>query len=278
MRTTGSEISKGSPGGPCTALCTTIRRWIVEQSFASQVGHIGSCLSVVEIMAALWCSELRDPGTTDLNRDRFLLCKGHAALTLYCFMRWKGLIHEDKFGTYCHDGSDLGGHPLHRLPGVELSTGSLGQGLSVACGVAYGLKLANSPGRVFALLSDGECNEGQVWEAAMFAAHHQLNNLCVVVDYNQSQCMGKTTDVLRVDLHRVWQAFGWHTTNVDGHSVDELRVAFREEIIDRPKVVIANTILGKGVSFMEGRLEWHYRNLDPNLARAALSELEKGGE
>jgi transketolase len=193
-------------------------------------------------------------------------------------MRWKGLIHEDKFGTYCHDGSDLGGHPLHRLPGVELSTGSLGQGLSVACGVAYGLKLANSPGRVFALLSDGECNEGQVWEAAMFAAHHQLNNLCVVVDYNQSQCMGKTTDVLRVDLHRVWQAFGWHTTNVDGHSVDELRVAFREEIIDRPKVVIANTILGKGVSFMEGRLEWHYRNLDPNLARAALSELEKGGE
>jgi transketolase len=267
------EIRKRHEGHDCIKLCTTIRRWIVEQSLASKVGHIGSCLSIVEIMAALWCGELRAAGTTDPDRDRFLLCKGHAALTLYCFMHWRGLIDAEKLATYCHDGSDLGGHPLHRLLGVELSTGSLGQGLSVACGIAYGLRLAKSPARVFAVMSDGECNEGQVWEAAAFAAHHHLTNLCVVVDYNRSQCLGKTSDILLLDLPRIWDAYGWHTVEVNGHSVEHLRSALQVDAPDGPKVIVAKTILGKGVSFMEDRCEWHYRNLSVEMAATALAEL-----
>jgi transketolase len=261
----------------CIAFCATMRRWLLEQSLASNVGHIGSCLSVVEIMSVLWCRILRVPGSSDPDRDRFLLCKGHAALALYCAMRSKGLIDAQTFATYCGNGSDLCGHPVHRLAGVELSTGSLGQGLSVGCGIAYGLMLAKSPGRVFALLSDAECNEGQVWEAAMFAAHHGLSNLCVVVDLNQSQCLGKTADILRINLEQIWEAFGWHVIKVDGHDVRDLLMSFQDEAVGQPKVVIAQTVLGKGVEFMENRFEWHYRNLDPSLAREALDNLEKAG-
>jgi transketolase len=258
----------------CKVLCRTMRRWIIEQSFASQVGHVGSCLSVVEIMSALWCGVMKSAGTAERDRDRFILSKGHAALALYCALRWKGLINEDTFHTYCANGSDLGGHPLHRLAAVELSTGSLGQGLSVACGLAYGLRHTNSPARVFVLLSDGECNEGQVWEAAMFAAHHQLTNLCVVVDHNGSQCMGRTSDVLRADLVGIWRAFGWDVGSIDGHSIEQLLVSFDGiAAFQKPRAVVADTVLGKGISFMEHRFEWHYRNLDPDLKAAALDEL-----
>ncbi|MGQ0553286.1 MAG: transketolase [Planctomycetota bacterium] len=258
----------------CLELASTLRRWIIEQSLDSRVGHIGSALSIADIMAVLWEGVLRDAGTTAPHRDRFVLGKGHAALALYGVLRWKGLLSEEVFRTYCADNSLLGVHPEHALPGVDLSTGSLGQGLSVACGLALGLRLRNSPGRVHALLSDAECNEGQVWEAAAFAGHHRLDNLTVVVDLNGLQALGHTRDVLnQTRLAQVWASFHWETVEVDGHSCDALLSAYRRPQAGQPRVLIARTVLGKGVSFMEDRLEWHYRNLTPETARAALDEL-----
>ncbi len=253
----------------------TWRRWIIEQSFASNVGHIGSALSVVEMMAVLWARVLRSPGSDDPDRDRFVLAKGHAALALYCAMRWKGLISQVTFQTYCHDGSHLGVHPSASLPGIDASTGSLGQGLSIACGLAYGLKLSRSPARVYALLSDAECNEGQVWEAVMLSAHHQLGNLTVLVDVNGSQALGPTRGVLDLQpMAAKWRAFGWQADEVDGHDVDALEKVLTSPTAPSPRVVLAQTVLGKGLSFMENKVEWHYRNLTDDLYQTAQRELE----
>ena len=263
------------------AMATSLRRWIVEQSFASKVGHIGSALSVVDIVAALWGAVLRQPGTTLPDRDRFILSKGHSALALYAAMRWKGVIDAETFHGYCRDGSRLGVHPEASLPGIDAATGSLGQGLSVGCGMAFGLRLRNSAGRVYVLVSDAECNEGQVWEAAMFAAHHGLANLTVVVDLNGLQALGSTKHIL--DLHPLgdkWRAFGWECHEVDGHDLAVLLQVLETPTIkpgDRPRVVLAHTVLGKGVSFMENRFEWHYRPLSDCLYATALAEMEAAG-
>jgi transketolase len=252
----------------------TLRRWIIEQSLASNVGHVGSALSVADIMSALWEGTMRDPGTGHEDRDRFILAKGHAALALYAALRWKGIVDEATFGSFCRDGSLLGVHPHHGLAGVDVSTGSLGQGLSVGSGLAHGLRLRGRPSRVYVLLSDAECNEGQVWEAAMFAAHHRLSSLVAVVDLNGFQALGETARILELDMVRLWSAFGWEAVAVDGHDVGALLAAFHlPPRTDRPRVIVARTVLGKGVSFMEGRLEWHYRNLTPDQARLALAEL-----
>jgi transketolase len=259
-------------------MASTLRRWIIEQARAAHVGHVGSALSVVEMIAVLWGEVLRHPGTDRPERDRFILSKGHAALTLYSALRYRGLIDRRTFETYCTDGSALGTHPEHGLPGIEVGTGSLGQGLSVGCGQALALQRRASPGRVFVLLSDAECNEGQVWEAAMFAAHHRLRNLIVLIDDNGMQALGPTRAVLDTSpLAERWRAFGWHAVEVDGHDERALRVALTEGIAGRkgPAVVVARTVLGRGVSFMEDRLEWHYRNLTAELAAQALSELER---
>jgi transketolase len=267
-----------SPGpGDLAAMCLTMRRWIIERSLASQVGHIGSALSIVEIMAALWGRLLRDPGSRDPARDRFILAKGHAALALYCAMRWTGLLDEPTFATYCGDGSQLGAHPEHSLPGVELSTGSLGHGLSVGCGLAYGLRAKDIPAHVFVLMSDAECNEGQVWEAAMFAGHHRLTRLSAVVDVNGTQALGHTERVLNLaPLAAKWRAFGWDAREVDGHDLGPLLAALTpSDRADAPRIVLARTVLGKGVSFMENVVDWHYRNLSPDLAARALAELER---
>jgi transketolase len=256
-------------------MSAAVRRWVIEQANDSRVGHIGSALSVVETLAVLWGRVLRSPGSSDLDRDRFILAKGHAALALYGALRWLGLIDEDLFRTYCQDGSPLGVHPESGLPGVEVSTGSLGQGLSVGCGLALALRRRGSPARVYVLLSDAECDEGQVWEAAMFAAHHRLYNLIAVVDVNGMQAMGRTAEVLdTAPLSRRFGAFGWLAVEADGHDESDLLDALTEGISGRagPAVVLARTVLGKGVSFMEDRLEWHYRNLSPDLAARALYE------
>ena len=252
-----------------------MRRWIIEQSLASNVGHIGSALSIVEIVAALWSSVMRDAGSERPERDRFILAKGHAALALYCALRWKRLLDEATFGQYCRDGSLLGVHPEHTLRGVDLSTGSLGQGLSTGCGLALGSRLRQLPSRTFVLMSDAECNEGQVWEAALFAAHQRLTNLIAVIDLNGSQALGRTSDILDIPDHaRVWESFGWEAAEVDGHDLRALNTALTPPARgERPRVVLARTVLGKGVSFMEGRHEWHYRNLTPELAARALDEL-----
>jgi len=250
-----------------------LRRWIIERSLASNAGHIASALSVADIMAVLWGSVMKDPGTANPDRDRFILAKGHAALALYCAMRWKKLIDEETFAGFCADGSALGQHPEHVLPGVDLSTGSLGQGLSVGCGLAYGLRARKNAGRVFVLLSDAECNEGQVWEAAQLAGHHRIANLCAVIDLNGLQALGHTKDVLDLaPMADKWRAFGWETVEVDGHDCAALEVALGADH-GRARMVVARTVQGKGVSFMENRLEWHYRNLTPDQARQALDEI-----
>ncbi|MGD0091425.1 MAG: thiamine pyrophosphate-dependent enzyme, partial [Planctomycetota bacterium] len=184
------------------------------------------------------------------------------------------LLSEAAFQTYCRDGSVLGAHPEHTLQGVDLSTGSLGLSLSVGCGLAYAFRVKHSPARVYVLVSDAECNEGQVWEAAMFAAHHNLSALTVALDLNGSQAMGQTSEILRIAQRPLWEALGWQVVESDGHDAAALCSAFQAASVPpRPKVVLAKTVLGKGVSFMENRFEWHYRNLTPEQAAAALREL-----
>jgi transketolase len=265
-----------APPADLRRLCAQMRRWIIERSVAAHVGHIGSALSIVEIMAVLWGQTLRDPATPWPDRDRFILAKGHAALALYCVLYWKQLIDEAAFHSYCRDGSALAAHPEAALPGVEVATGSLGQGLSVGCGLAYALRRRGSPARVYVLLSDAECNEGQVWEAAMFAAHHHLGNLIGIIDQNGSQAMGPTRGIL--DLHPLaerWRGFGWHVEEVNGHDEQALGAAFARaaEHADHPSMIVARTTLGKGVDFMENRVEWHYRNLTAELAADALRQI-----
>jgi transketolase len=250
---------------------------VLEQSFASHDGHIGSALSIIEMIAVLWGAVMHRPGTDEPDRDRFLLCKGHAALALYAALRYVGRIDDAAFATYCGDGSPLAVHPEPGVPGVEVGTGSLGQGLSVAVGQALALARRGSPARVFALLSDAECNEGQVWEAAMLAAQHQLTNLVALVDCNGMQALGETKNILDLSpMAGRWAAFGWETLDVDGHDPAALHAALTTGLNGRrgPTVLLARTALGKGVSFMENRLEWHYRNLSPDLAERALRELE----
>ncbi len=258
-------------------MARTVRRWVLEQSLKAGVGHIGSSLSVADILTALWGKVMRLPATDDPDRDLFVLCKGHAALGLYAAMRAAGIIDDDALGTFCQDGSRYGVHPEFGVPGVEVTTGSLGQGLSVACGLALAQQMRGSSGRVFALLSDAECNEGQVWEAAQFAAHQCLDNLVAAIDCNGMQALGRTADILDLSpMSRRWDAFGWHVEDVDGHDVDALADAFdaTPAISRRPTVVIARTHLGHGVSFMQDRLEWHYRPMSPDQAASALAEIE----
>jgi transketolase len=262
---------------PLRTMAATLRRWIIERSFAAGVGHIGSALSIADLVAVLWGAVLRQPGTTDPYRDRFILSKGHACLALYAAMRYLDLLDDETFAGYCSDGSLLAAHPGHALPGIDLSTGSLGQGLSVGCGLAHGLRLQGSPARVYVLLSDAECNEGQVWEAAMFAGHHRLGNLVAVVDWNGVQALGATRDILDMGpVAQKWRAFGWDVAEVDGHDPDALLAVLSPHAGsgDRPRVIIAQTVLGKRVSFMEGQVPWHYLNLTRETCERALAELE----
>jgi transketolase len=257
-------------------MAATLRRWVIQRSFAASVGHIGSALSIADLAAVLWGAVLRTPGTDSPHRDRFILSKGHAALALYAAMHYQGLLDEETFAGYCRDGSLLGVHPGYGQPGIDLSTGSLGQGLSVGCGLAYGLRLQGSPARVYVLLSDAECNEGQVWEAAQFAGHHRLANLVALIDQNGTQALGHTRDILNPEptVER-WRAFGWDAVEVDGHDPAALLAVLPPaRTSDRPQMVVARTVLGKGVSFMEGQVPWHYLNLTQQTHDRALAELE----
>jgi transketolase len=259
------------------ALAHEIRRTIVDESMRAGVGHIGSALSIADLLAALYGGVLRIEEPRDPERDRFVLSKGHAALALYAALAASGRIERELLGTYCGDGSMLGAHPEHVLPGVDFSTGSLGQGLSIAAGAALGARRQSSERRVFALLSDAECNEGAVWEAAMFAAHHRLSNLIAIVDVNGQQALGYTRDVLDQTSARArWAAFGWDVHEVGGHDPERLaaRIAELDTRSGPPHVLLAETVFGRGVSFMESRIEWHYLPLDEELHRRARAELD----
>jgi len=238
-----------------------MRRLIVESIAEAGSGHPGGSLSLVEIMSYLYFFEanLSDVDPLCPERDYIILSKGHAAPVLYAALASKGYLPPEEVLTLRKLGSRLQGHPdMRKLPGVEMSTGSLGQGLSVANGLALGLRLQKKKNRVFAILGDGELQEGQVWEAALSAAHFKLSNLTAIVDNNGLQIDGLTADVKSLHpLAEKWQAFGWQAVTVDGHSYHDLYRGFRTARDERPLVVIARTVKGKGVSYMENVADWH---------------------
>ena len=254
-----------------------IRRIILEQSKRAGVGHIGSALSVADIIAALYGHLLRIPEPAHPERDRFVLSKGHAVLALYAALHLKGWLSEEDLGTYCGDGSLLGVHPDRALRGIDFSTGSLGQGLPMGVGSALAARLAGSRRRVFVLVSDAECNEGALWEAVMFAAHHRLANLVAIVDLNGQQALGYTEQVLSLTpLGARWRAFGWDVHEVDGHDVLGLTatVGALDTGSGPPHVLVARTVFGRGVSFMEHQIKWHYVPMSDAEYRQALAEIE----
>jgi transketolase len=226
-------------------------------------GHTGGSLSAVDVAVAIYFSKMnynpKDPKWKD--RDRFILSKGHAAPLLYSVMAEAGYFGNDTMETLRTIESPLQGHPCcKRLPGIEVSTGSLGQGLSVANGIALGLRLDSNPARVYCVMGDGEIQEGQIWEAAMTASHYRIDNLCAVVDCNGLQIDGRVEDVMGIEpVHDKWAAFGWHVIDVDGHSMEEILEALNkaEGVKGKPSVIIANTTKGKGVSFFEDKVEYH---------------------
>jgi transketolase len=233
-----------------------LRRTILEQAHRAGVGHIGSALSVVEILAALFSVLRGEPG--DPDRDRFVMSKGHAALALYAALHAAGRLSNEQLESYCGDGTLVGTHPEHALDGIDFSSGSLGHGLSIGAGAALAARLQGSDRRAFVLVSDAELDEGSLWEAVMFAAHHGLGNLVAIVDANGQQALGHTRDVLDLEpIPERFSAFGWDAVEVDGHDVDALAAAFEAGAV-RPSAVIARTTFGKGVSYMEGLVKWHY--------------------
>jgi transketolase len=256
-----------------------IRKIILEQSKRADVGHIGCALSVADIMAALYGSVLKIKNPEDDKRDRFILSKGHAALALYAALFLKGWLNEKAIYSYCADNTALGVHPVHTLRGVDFSSGSLGHGLPFGVGCALAAKMKKQSYRTFVLISDAELNEGSVWESLMFASHHRLSNLIVVVDLNGQQAMGYTKKVLDLNpLNEKLRAFGWDTHTVDGHNVRAIadtvnKLNFKN---GSPHVIIAKTVFGKGVSFMENKIKWHYWPMSDVEYQSALKEIKKG--
>ncbi|MSR76804.1 MAG: transketolase [Candidatus Omnitrophica bacterium] len=254
-----------------------LREIILRQSKRANAGHIGSSLSIADLIAVLYSEVLGPIGPRrEPDRDRFVLSKGHAALALYGALYLKGVFDQSILDTYCADGSLLGVHPEHALDGVDFCTGSLGMGFSFAVGAALAAKLSGSKRRIFVLLSDAECNEGVVWEAALFAAHHRLSNLVAILDLNGQQALGYTRDVLDLtSISKKWQAFGWIARDLDGHDRTEIARAISEHnfALGSPAILIAKTIFGKGVSFMENRIPWHYLSLNDEQYAVALRDI-----
>lgn len=260
-----------------------IKRIILDQSYRANVGHVGSCLSVSSIIAALYAPDggvLRIETPDDPERDRFILSCGHKALAVYAALHLHGWISQAALDTFCQPGSKLLTHPSHEVPGIEYSTGSLGMGLSYACGEALSAKRAGSDRRVYCLLSDAELNEGSTWEAVMFAAHHRLDNLVVIVDANGQQALGKTADICNQGhIEAKFEAFGWHGYTVDSTRSDAYYIAAcahpdnYRTVFNVPKVIVTSTTFGAGVSFMENELAWHYKPMTDDEYAQAIAEV-----
>jgi transketolase len=258
------------------ALADHIRRVTIDQSRRAHVGHIGSSLSVADILGALFAEVLRVPSVEDRDRDRFILSKGHPALALYAALHCVGRMRAEPLDTYCGDLSALGSHPEHRVPGIDFSTGSLGQGLPMGAGAALAARLQGSRRRVFVLVSDAECNEGSLWEAVMFAAHHRLSNLVAIIDLNGQQALGYTRDVLDLSpLAARWRAFGWDVVEADGHDAQGLAGLLNglDAAEGPPHAVVAHTVFGKGVSYMENQIKWHYWPMSDDEYDRAVAEI-----
>ncbi len=257
-----------------------IRKHALRMTSLGKSSHIGSVFSMADILAVLYGEIINvDPQNPKWpERDRFILSKGHAGAGVYATLAERGFFSVEKLDTHYQDGSDLSGHVSHKgIPGVEFSTGSLGHGLSVGAGMSYGAKLDNLTHRVFVLLSDGECDEGSNWEAILFAAHHHLDNLIVIVDYNKLQSIKTIAETLSLEpFADKWNSFGWAVQEVDGHDHDSLKKAFFQIPFNqrKPSCIIAHTTKGKGVSFMENSVLWHYRSAQDEEYQNALKELE----
>lgn len=249
----------------------------IENSHRTGTPHLGSCLSCIDILTASYFDVMRvDPACPDdPARDRFIMSKGHGAPALFQTLALRGFFPESKMSDYGENGSIFGEHPPTPgyLPGVEAATGSLGHGLPLGLGMAYGGRLLNLDFRVFVLLGDGECNEGSVWEAAMVAPQQGLNNVCAIVDYNKWQATGRSEEITSIaPLVEKWRAFGWDAEEIDGHDIGQISAALRKTS-DKPRALIAHTVKGKGVSFMEDDNNWHYRIPNADELLAAKAEL-----
>ena len=261
-----------------------IRKGIVTALHSAKAGHPGGSLSATEIFTYLYFEEMnvdpKDPKKAD--RDRFVLSKGHTAPGLYSTLAQKGFFPKEDLVTLRHTGSYLQGHPdMKHIPGVDMSSGSLGQGISAAVGMAIAGKLDNADYRVYTLLGDGEIQEGQVWEASMLAAHRKLDNLVVIVDNNNLQIDGAITEVNSpYPIDKKFEAFNFHVINIDGNDFDQIDAAFKEAktVKGQPTAIIAKTVKGKGVSFMENQVEWHGKAPNDEEYKVAMEELEKAGE
>ena len=270
----------GDPGRdePLSELADDLRRMVVETLCHAQAGHPGGSLSAAEILAALFFSVMRiDPRRPDWEaRDRFILSKGHAAPVYYAALARRGFFPEEMLQTYDELDSLLQGHPDMRCPGVDMTSGSLGQGLSVGLGMALGLRLKAIDARVFVVLGDGELQEGQVWEAAMAAPKFGLDSLVAIIDDNQIQLMGDTATIMPVEpIAEKWLAFNWNVVEVDGHDPAAIvaACAAAQAVRGRPTVILAHTVKGKGVSFMENTHKWHSAVVTEDLKEKALTEL-----
>jgi len=262
------------------ALARRIRASALAMVHHADASHIGSGLSMADLLAVLYGSELRvDPGRPDdPDRDRFILSKGHAASVLYAVLAERGFFPKEWLERYCDDDSPLAGHVTHGVPGVDFSTGSLGHGLSLGCGVALGAKADGRSFRTFVLLSDGECDEGSTWEAALFAPHHGLDHLVAIVDHNKMQGFGSVGAVLDLaPFADKWRSFGWSVREIDGHDHEAIHRVLGDLPLEagRPSVVIAHTVKGKGVGYMEHQLRWHYKSPNAEQLAEALAELER---
>ncbi|MCI8993803.1 MAG: transketolase [Eubacterium sp.] len=261
-----------------------IRKGIVTAVYSAKSGHPGGSLSAADIFTYLYFEEMNvDPGNPKkADRDRFVLSKGHVAPGLYATLAQKGYFPTEDLKTLRHTGSYLQGHPdMKHIPGVDMSSGSLGQGLSAAVGMALAGKMDQADYRVYALCGDGEIQEGQIWEAAMFAGFRKLDNLVVIVDNNNLQIDGRIDEVCSpYPIDKKFEAFNFHVINVNGHDFDEIRAAMKEarETKDRPTAIIAKTTKGKGVSFMENQAGWHGKAPNDDEYATAMKDLEKAGE
>ena len=261
-------------------ISNNIRKKIIETSFSAKIPHLGSCLSCVDILTYLYWNELfidpSDPMNND--RDRFLLSKGHGAPALFQVLAERNFFSNSLIKEFGKDGSLLHEHPPKPglIRGVEAATGSLGHGLPMALGMAISAKIQKKNFKAYALLSDGECNEGSIWEAALLAPSLKIDNLIAIIDYNKWQATGRSTEIMSIEpLTMKWESFGWDCYEIDGHNFSELKDALEKipHIANKPHVIIAHTIKGKGISFMEDDNNWHYRTPNHSELSAALKEL-----
>jgi transketolase len=261
------------------ATACKVRMGVIEGTYNAKSGHPGGSLSIADLVTYLYFAKLNvDPKNPEMeDRDRLVLSKGHCAPALYSVLAERGFFDKDELKSLRHIGSMLQGHPCIHIPGVDMSSGSLGQGISVACGMALSGKISSKDYKVYAILGDGEIEEGQVWEAAMFASHYKLDNLVAIVDNNGLQIDGKITEVCSPEpIDKKFEAFGWHVIVIDAHDFDEIERAFdeAEKISGKPVAIIQKSVKGKGVSFMENQVSWHGSAPNREQYEQAMSELE----